>query len=1340
MMKRFGLFSVGFSIEQNKLTDCYYDLLASEARQTSYIAIAKKDITYKHWHNLGRTLTTYNGYKGLISWSGTSFEYLMPNINMEAYPASIISESSKFMIMSQKEYGKILEIPWGISEAAFNLKDLNNNYQYKAFGIPWLGLKRGLSEEIVTSSYGTILAITDDPIAVLNNIKQLEKMGMYSKYGFYESIDFTPNRVVNNNGRNYSIVKTYMAHHQGLILTSINNYINNNIIQKRFMENSEMMSSRILLEEKMPNSVTIKKEENNKKDKVKYLDYEDYYEKKYDKINDRLNISNTISNDKYMIFTDINGNGFSKYKNLLINRYKKTEDLDQGIIFYIKNINSKRIWTNIKTKYLANPDNYGVTFAQDKNIINRIDGDIKTTSKIIVDAENPVEIRKIEFENLGNIENTLEVTCYFEPVLSESMQDYSHKAFNNLFLRYKYIDELNAIIIKRQAHTKDEKELYLAVTVYSNAELVGEPEYEIDKEKFVGRGNMNLPEAILNSIPLSKKIGYTVNPIVAIKNIIKIPEKEKTSLSLIISISENERQAIINLKKYLSQENIELSFKLSKVRSETENRFLGVKASNIEVYQKLISYLLLEPKVYYKELKNIKNITIDGKDKYSKTEIWKYGISGDLPIVLITVNEINDIDIIKEMLVAYEYLKTKNIIFDLVILNEEKQGYESYVKEAIHAEILNKNFGYLMNIKGGIFVINNIAKKEEKKLLEERANIILDGSKGSLKEQINDLEENILDRSREEIYESKKETITANIDEKNKIDESIEFSEKKLKYFNEYGGFIESGKEYIIKQNKQKRLPTVWSNIICNKEFGSIVTDAGGGYTWNKNSKLNKITSMSNDQVLDKPSEIIYVKDKKTNLKWSMTVNPMPDNNNYYTIFGFGYVKYIHTSSSIKQTIEQYIPNQDNVKVNLIHLENMNPEKKSLKIIYYIKPIMGEDEIETVGNISINYDNKSNIIMAKNMENKLSNNILFVSSSEKIKTFTGNENNFLRDKNLSNTDSLDRTILGEENSYGTNGIIAIMVEVEIDAMSEKIISFILGEEKNKAGCQDLGYKYSDINNCKSELINVKKYWEEITTKVQVDTPVESNNILINGWLIYQTLTARVFGRSGFYQSGGAYGFRDQLQDMLAVKYFNTNIVRDQIIKHARHQFIEGDVEHWWHDDTERGIRTKISDDRLFLVYVTIDYIEYTGDYEILNEEIPYLDGKILDNNEEDRYDRYIESKEKESLYMHLIRAIEISLNFGKNGLPKIGTGDWNDGFNKVGKNDIGESVWLGFFLYDVLTKIIKICEKKNDIERIEKYKNIKIQLKKVLNSKAWDGRWYKRAYMDNGEELRKFTK
>ena len=1291
------LFSIGYDVEQGKLTNSYYDLLASEARQASLIAIAKKDISLKHWRYLSRTLTSLNKYKGLISWSGTAFEYLMPNVNIKEYEGSLLDESCRFLIYSQMEYAKKLGIPWGISEAAFNLKDFNNNYQYKSFGIPWLGLKRGLSDDIVVSPYSIFLSLNYVPKEAIENLKKLEKENMFNKYGFYESIDYTIARL--KYGKKHEIVKTYMAHHQGLSLLSINNLINNNILVNRFMKNPEIEAVAILLQERMPEKAIITKEKKEKVQKIKPKDYENYMEKEYTKLGNILNTTNVISNGNYTIFTKVNGEGFSKFGSVLVNRFKQTEDVKQGILFFIKSVKDKRIWVNAPVEEIKG-DSLKTIFAPERNEFIRTDGNIETKTKIIVSPGEPVEIRRIELKNNGITEETLEITNYFEPVLSKPMQDYAHMAFNNLFLTFENLNE--DILVKRKKRGVDEKDIYLGTSFYTEHETIGELEYEIDKEKLFERKVDLIPNMVKESKPFSKNLGLVTDPCLAMKRTIKIMPQETIILDLILCVSFSKEKVKLMLEKYKNTNVITKTFDLAKAKVEAETIYLGLKGKDIEKYQKLLSYIILN--------NPLKKFIMLPDRIYSQSKLWKYGISGDLPILLVKIEDLNDIYVVQDALKAHEFYLSKNIKIDLVILNEEENSYDQYVNYEIESAILNKQAEFLKNKPGGIFVINaNQIEKEDLDLLEFKANFILDAKLGDMKTGIEDLEEEYVKILKNIGEDAKAEYVSA---EENNLEINVNL--QNLKYYNEFGGFSKDGLEYTMRLGKESKLPTVWSNIIANKTFGTIVTQNLGGYTWHKNSRLNRLSSWNNNPVFDIPSEIIYLKDYKTSKKWSICNNLNDENLESYITYGLGYVKFKTIQNNLKQELEIFIPQKDNVKINILKLENLEPNKRRLKLIYYIKPVLGEDEIKTNGYIKL--EKEGNYISIKNLyKDSFKKNSAFVSCSEQIKSYTGNKDFFIGKGNIKNPEALDKVSLDNSSGLFQNSCIAIEMDIELESFESKEIVLEFGEESDLLDAKDVAYKYSNISNCKKELNKVKNFWYEKVNKVHVKTPLESLNLMLNGWAKYQTITSRLWARTGYYQSGGAIGFRDQLQDTLGLKYVDINLMKEQILACCRHQFIEGDVEHWWHEDTNRGIRTRFSDDLLWLCYAVYEYINYTGDHSILDEKEPYVMGELLPNGVDERYDVYLESQLKEEVYTHCTRAIDRSLNFGEHELPKIGSGDWNDGLNTVGNKERGESIWLGFFIYDILGKFIEICKIRNDTSRVNEYTKVRENLKKALN-------------------------
>ncbi len=1178
------LFSIGFNLEENKLTDSYYDFLASESRQASIVAIAKRDVPVKHWNSLSRTMTIFKEYKGLISWTGTAFEYLMPNINLKRYSGSFLDESSKFAILSQKEYCKRLGVPWGISEAAYNLRDLNYNYQYKAFGIPWLGLKRGLEYDLVISPYSTFLALEEGEKTAISNIRELEKNHLYDKYGFYESIDFTLNRL--KQGEKYVIVKTYMAHHQGLILNSINNTLNDNILQKRFNDNPEIEAVQILLQERMPLDFILTKEKKQKPERPKANFDSGYIETVFPSPN-KLNLKyNVISNENYKIVINTLGEGYSEYRENLINRYRNGSELKQGINLYIKNLKTNKVISFKPSETI---------FSQDRAIFKMAEGGLKFKLQVALNPNTPVEIRRLEIENFGSNEELLEVTQDFIPVLSDKNSEYAHQAFNSMFLSFDRDNE--DLVVERHNRNLDDF-TYIAVSLYTENDKKVDSSFEIDSEKYLGRNNFDIPKMILNSETFSNSLDYSINKIVSQKQIFKIEPNTKVSIHFLISASNDREEALKNLRELKAESNILKTLDISKVRSEEELNYLQISSKDSKNYDDLLSFILDEDVS--------KNCNLEITKTFEINSLWKFGISGNLPIIVVKAKGLDDIDNVQEIIEAYMYYRIKNIYVDLVIINEESNVYERFVRDAIDGIILDKQIGYLKNINSGIFILNsNEIEKEDIDSIEFKAKLIIDTTKGGIEEFI----KNNKRKSTGLIY--KKEIA--------QLEEPLPKQEDDLMFYNEYGGFSKDGKEYKFSINKENELPTIWSNVISNKGFGIITTENMYDLIWNKNSRLNRITAWNNDTVLNIPSEIIYIKDEENNKIWTLNSNILPNSNYYYVTYGFGYSKYKNVYDGILTQNDIFVPNDENVVVSKIRFKNTSDSVKKLKILVYLKTVLGEDEDVSNGNCYFEKD--ENIILMKNMmANSEFNKISYISSNMKIKNFTKSKRNFFGNGTIKLPDSLYSENF--ENKAGIGNCLGLEFEINLKEYEEKYLILNIGQENSLMEIYKTSNKFESLENIDKSLTNVTKNWMNLINNLVIKTPDDEINVLINGWLVYQTISCRLWGKSGFYQSGGANGFRDQLQDCLGMKYIDISLLKEQILKCSRHQFIDGDVLHWWHDETKRGTRTRFSDDLLWLPYSVFEYIKFSGDYSILDEQIEYLDGDPLKDDEMEVYNLF----------------------------------------------------------------------------------------------------------------------
>ncbi|MGN1310576.1 MAG: glucoamylase family protein [Clostridia bacterium] len=990
----------------------------------------------------------------------------------------------------QKNFG----IPWGISEAAFSLKDLNNNYQYKAFGVPWLGLKRGLDEDVVVSSYSVFLSLIYDIEDSIKNIKILEKEGLLGKYGFYESVDYTLARLKPNEKKR--VVKTYMAHHQGLILLSINNFINDKILVKRFHENPEIEAVDILLQERMPKKAIVTKEKKEKVEKLKVKDYENYKETVYTKLNTGLIRSNVISNGLYTVCTLADGQGYSKYKNLLINRYKKTADYRQGNFFYIRNLNNNQLIS----ANLEEGETGKIVFAPDINKFIKTVGNFEIKTSNVVSTDEPIEIKRIEITNNGEKVETIEVINYFEPILSSPAQEYSHPAFNNLFLTYERLDT-GEIIVKRKKRGTNEKNTFLGVNLYTQNQTIGDLEYEIDKEKFFGQGNIEIPEMLTQNKPFSNNSSQVTESILATKRIIKIEPKQKAVVDLILCVSENKDNVINMLGQYRNTNAISKVFELSRAKTEAESIYLGLKGNDIERYQKILTLLL-----FGNPTKSLENKMIPNKI-YSQSDLWKFGISGDLPILLLKIKDVNEKYILKDILKAYEFFRSKNIKIELVILNKEINSYEHLLENEINSEIQNKQILYLKNTFGGIFVLNeNEISADDINLLEFRANMVIDSSLGNIDLQLKDLEEEFISR-RMIAKDCSGRALPLSV-----IDGNIETLNEdysNLKYYNEFGGFSGDGLEYKFKVSKNNKLPTIWSMILANPKFGSLITQNLGGFTWYKNSRLNRVSAWNNTASQDIPSEIIYLENVDNGAKWCLSEN-ISKNQEYHLTYGFGYVNLKTIKDNILQELTTFVPLQDTIKVNLLKLKNTLNEEKNLKLVYYIKPVLGEDEIKTSGYIKV--EKKGNSVVAINLyKNDMKNEEVFITTNETIRKFTGDKKEFIGKANLKNP----QKILNNDNGLYKENCIAIEIDVKLKPYETKEIVLNLGAKEIE---NNIPLEYNSIKKCEEELSKTKKYWYELLSKVHVSTPIESMNIMLNGWAAYQSITSRLWAKSGYYQS------------------------------------------------------------------------------------------------------------------------------------------------------------------------------------------------------------------------------
>lgn len=1316
--KKKQLFSIGFNPEENKLSNSYYDLLASEARQTSYLCIARGEITPNHWFRMGRSLTVVDGYKGLISWTGTMFEYLMPLLIMKSYRNTLLDETYSFVIKSQIKYGNQRRMPWGTSESGFNTMDINHEYQYKAIGVPWLGFKRGLIEDAVAAPYATFLALLVDPESAVRNIMRLKEEGLEGSYGFYEAADYTPERLPFEVKR--SIVKSFMAHHQGMSFLALNNYINDNIMQKRFHSDPAIHAARLLLHEKVPANLVVTKDNKEKVIPLKENPVkEQSLVRRFSEPDPILPKVHILSNGNYSVMITDRGTGYSKSKMMAVTRWRSDSTLDSyGMFFYLRNLEKNTVWSTTYAPFNTIPDQYEVVFTADKAVFRRMDGDIETKMEVAVASGDSVEIRRLTLKNFGEEPCTIELTSYFEIVLNAQAADEAHPAFSNLFVETEYHPERKCILASRRPRSETDKSAWLANAVVLKEDTLGDIQFETDRVQLIGRGHgVKNPIAMEKGKPLSNTSGPVLDPVMSIRVKVKIEPGMDAGISFVTAVGESNESMLSMIDNYGSPDAVEGAFQLAFARSQVETKYLNLDNREMELYQDMLSDILFISPVRRRYQDFILN------NRKGQSSLWQYGISGDLPIVLVVLKKAHQVEILNEVLKAHEYWRLMDLKVDLILLSEEEHDYGHPLYQLISDIVLSNQTHDVFGRPRDIFILDrNRLQEQDLYLLYAVARIILTGDGGTMKEQVSV-------RQKPQLPEPKQF-----------VEKAMEFppydiQEPERIFFNGLGGFSADGREYIIQLEKGQNTPAPWINVIANSKFGFLVSESGSGHTWYENSRENKLTPWSNDAVTDSPGEVIYIGDEDTGKHWTVTPLPVREEESYLIRHGFGYSIFEHASHGLIQRLSYHVPMDESVKICILSLENSSDLTRNLTLTYYIRPVLGVSDQVTAMHIKTSISESGTFMVENPYNEEFPGRICFIEASARPSSFTGDRKEFFGFGDMSSPECLLREGLSGAVGTGLDPCAAIQIKITLEPKETREMVFLLGMTDTLQEVDRITKKYGNIKNAKDSLSESQKFWKEKMSILQVDTPDVSMNLMLNGWLPYQILSCRIWARSAFYQSGGAFGFRDQLQDCLSIVNLYPELARKQILLHARHQFIQGDVQHWWHEPLGKGTRTRISDDLLWLPFVTSEYIRITGDHRILDEEIPFLEDAVLAEGEEERYGRPGVSDTISSLYDHCVRTIEICLRFGEHGLPLMGTGDWNDGMNTVGNRGLGESVWMGWFLITVLEKFAPVCMEMGEEDRAKKYSEIRSDLLDAVETSGWDGNWYRRAYFDNGQPL-----
>ncbi len=1319
------LMSIGYNVTDRRRDPSYYDLLASEARLASFVLIAQGQLPEDHWFALGRQLTTHAGAPALLSWSGSMFEYLMPLLVMPTYEHTLLDQTYRTVVARQIEYGRQRGVPWGISESCYNTTDAHGVYQYSAFGVPGLGFKRGLADDLVVAPYASALALMVAPRAACENLEALAAAGYQGAYGLYEAIDFTPTRVPR--GRNGAPLRSFMAHHQGMSLLALDYLLLNQPMQRRFLSDPALKASELLLCERIPKVVSpLQPHAAEVSAARRPPEVAAATMRVFPSPHTPIPQVHLLSNGRYHVMATNAGGGYSRWKDMAVTRWREDATCDGwGTFCYLRDAATGVLWSSAYQPTRRPSKTYEAIFVQGRAEYRRRDEDIDAHTEIAVSPEDDVEVRRITLTNLSPHTRTLELTSYAEVVLAPLNVDLAHPAFSNLFVETEILRDAQAILCTRRPRAPGEQPPWMFHLMTTQGTPAGEASYETDRSAFIGRGRSVAYPAAFDAVgPLSNTDGSVLDPMVAIRRSAVIDSDTSANWHVVSGMAATRGEALALIDKYRESSFAARAFEMAWSHSQIVLRQLQATEAEAQVYAQLAS------SVIYANPLHRAGAGILTRNRLGQSGLWAFGISGDLPILLMRIADVHRIDLVKQVLQAHAYWREKGLESDLVILNEDFSGYRQVLQDRILGLIAAGTEADRVDKPGGIFLRRSEQLTEEDRvLLQTVARVILTDSAETLAEQV---ERQAPMARRIPRFAPTRSLLPA---------ATTAPSARERVFFNGLGGFTPDGREYVISLGPGQNTPAPWANVLANAHIGTVISESGGAYTWVDNAHEFRLTPWHNDPVTDASGEAFYIRDEETGQFWSPTPLPARGNGTYVCRHGFGYSVFEYAQMGITSELWTYVALDAPVKLVVVKVRNRSGRARRLSVTGYWELVLGQWRHANLMHVVTEIDPNTGALFARNVYNReFAGKTVFVNVSEAERSVTGNRTEFMGRNGVSaNPAAMHHAQLSGQTGASLDPGAALQAPFELADGQERELVFVLGAGNTTEETQQLARRFTGLASARQALESVWEFWKQTLGVVYAETPDPALNLLVNGWLEYQTLACRYWGRSGYYQSGGAYGFRDQLQDTAALLHAAPWTAREHLLRCAGRQFREGDVQHWWHPPTGRGVRTHCSDDYLWLPYATCRYVETTGDTGALDESVPFLEGRPVNADEESYYDLPQRSGESGTLYEHCVRAIKHGLRFGGHGLPLIGSGDWNDGMNLVGEKGRGESVWLAFFLYHVLQRFAALARRRGDVDFADQCLNEATPLQQSIERHGWDGDWYRRAYFDDGTPLGSVT-
>ncbi|MEO5963120.1 MAG: glucoamylase family protein [Thermomonas sp.] len=1340
------LLSIGYNVDERRLDAGYYDLLASEARLGNFVAIAQGKLPQESWFALGRLLTEVDGEATLLSWSGSMFEYLMPRLVMPAYPDTLLGQTAEHAVRAQIRYGARRGVPWGISESGYNSVDARMNYQYRAFGVPGLGLKRGLGQDLVIAPYASMMALMVAPEESCRNLQRMADSGFTGHFGFYEAIDYTPPRLPP--GQKHALVRSYMAHHQGMGLLALVHLLREQPMQQRFVANPEFRATLLLLQERVPRAGIFHPHEAEARD-ASEVDAADQAQLRIFTNPSTIQPAvQMLSNGAYHALLSSAGGGYSRMRNMAITRWREDGTCDNhGTFCYLRDVASGDFWSAALQPTCVPVEHYEAIFSDAKAEYRGRRSGYETHMEIAVSAEDNIELRRLHVSNRSAQTRTIEITTYAEVVLAPGISDELHPAFSNLFVQTQIMREKQALVCTRRPRSHDEVPPWMLHLVSVHDAEIDSISYETDRSRFLGRGNTpRAPQALTSLDHLSDTDGSVLDPIVAIRVRLTLAPEQQAVIDMVTGVGAQRDACVALIDKYRDRHLADRVFDLAWTHSEVVRRQINTTQADARLFERLAG-----PLVYaHPFLRAASQVLL--QNRRGQSGLWGQSISGDLPIVLLQISEAANFNLVQQLVQAHAYWRLKGLDVDLLIWNEEQGGYRQDLQDRILGLITAGPEAHLIDRPGGIFVrAAHQITQEDRILMESVARIVLSDANGTLAAQVSQRPKP--ERSVPLLLADGNQMLSASewtppqgvepglppppieVD----VEDPWPFDAvaQEFVFDNGIGAFSADGYEYVIISREGLPTPAPWCNVLANSQLGTVLSESSVGYTWFENAHEFRLTPWHDDPVADASGEAFYLRDEDTGYVWSPTPLPCRGRGAYRTRHGFGYSVWEHVEDGIASELWVFVGLHETVKFSRLVLRNLSGRTRRLSVTGYVEWVMGDLRSRTRMHVATEVDNATGTIYARNPYNtEFEGRVAFFDVDAETRTFTADRTEFLgRNGHMGSPEALRHAHLSGRSGVGLDPCAAIQVPLTLGPDDSFETCFRLGAALDRDAAAALAARCKRDAAC-GALDAVRVHWAQTLKVLQVKTPEPSLDLLVNGWLPYQTLACRYLARSGFYQSGGAFGFRDQLQDMMATVQLAPELTREHLLRCAAHQFLQGDVLHWWHPPQGRGVRTRCSDDYLWLPLAVCRYLDVTGDGDVLEERVRFVEGRALNVGEESWYDLPVASGNTQSLYQHCVLALRRGVELlGARGLPLIGSGDWNDGMSRVGIEGRGESVWLGFFLFDTLERFGKVARARGDSELAAWCSSSAQALRDNLETHAWDGDWYRRAWFDDGTPL-----